>query len=91
MTMVPRSVSKDSLDGMVSVTPLSIGGEDVLDHKGEIFFIGKDPSEDCESPTSSTGPGNGDVGPLVSPPPPPAIAEELADAVVHRQVQQDKA
>ena len=34
-------------------------------------------------------PGNGDVGPLVSPPLPPAITEESADAVVHRQVQQD--
>ena len=61
-----------------------------MDHEGEIFFICKDPSEDCESPTSSTGPGNGDVGPLASPPLPPAITKELADAVVHRQVQQDK-
>ena len=58
MTMVPQSASKDGLDGMVSATPLSIGGEDVLDHDGEIFFIGKDPSEDGESPTSSMGPGN---------------------------------
>ena len=57
MTTVPQSVSKDSLDGIVSVTPLSIGSEDVLDHKGEIFFIGKDPSEDGKSPTSSRGPG----------------------------------
>ena len=91
-TTVPRSASKDGLDGMVSATPLSIGGEDVLDHEGEIFFVGEDPSEDGESPTStSTGPGNGEVGPLASPPPPPpSVAEESADAVLHRQVQQDK-
>ena len=91
MTTVPQSASKDGLDGMVSATPLSIGSEDVLDHEGEIFFIGEDPSKDSESPTSSTGPSNGEVGPLASPPPlPPSIAKELADAVVHRQVQQDK-
>ena len=35
--------------------------------------------------------GNGGVGALASPPPlTPSIAKELADAVVHRQVQQDK-
>ena len=84
-------MSNDGLNGMVSATPLSIGGEDVLDHEGEIFFIGEDPSKDGKSPTSSMGPGNGEAGLLASPPPlPPSIAEELAYAVVHRQVQQDK-
>ena len=67
MTTVPQSASKDGLDEMASAIPLSIGGEDVLDHEGEIFFVGEDPSEDGESPTSSTGPGNGEVGPLTSP------------------------